>query len=108
MSCYPLGGLSAFLQHTGKQDLAEELEEGASFCFDFLFSCPQPRSRVSEDTAAAGAEVKISALFVARISTPSPSGGAFGIMQGGGRAGPGLSYHDALQHPAFPILPILL
>lgn len=54
-------------------------------CSDTLSSGEE----VSGDAAAAGAEVMISALLVARIPVPSPPGGALGKVCGGGSVGPG-------------------
>lgn len=54
-------------------------------CSDFLSSGEE----VSGDAAAAGAEVTISALLVARIPLPSPPGGALGKVCGGGSVGLG-------------------
>ena len=54
-------------------------------CSDFLFSGEE----VSGDAAAAGAEVMISALLVARIPVPSPPGGALGKVCSGGSMGSG-------------------
>ena len=66
-------------------------------CSDFLSSGEE----VSGDAAAAGAEVTISALLVARIPVPSPPGGALGKACDGGQCGPWLSCHGTLQPPAF-------
>ena len=66
-------------------------------CSDLLSSGEE----VSGDAAAAGAEVTISALLVARIPVPSPPGGALGKACDGGQCGPWLSCHGTLQPPAF-------
>lgn len=79
MSCFPKRKLCVPAPISARQ---QGLAGGGEcyFCYNFLFPRPLPGDGVSRDAAPAGAEVKISALFVARIPAPAPPGGALGKM----------------------------